>query len=77
MPTPAKDETQGTEAPRDASAYAGGFPLQDVDIFTGQGTRGEEVTLDEEALAKQAGLDATTKTKAPDKTKKKKRFGFG
>lgn len=80
MATPKKDETQGTEAPSDAGAFAGRFPLQDIDIFAGGGTRGEEVDLDEEALAKQAGPGGTppakTGAKAPTKTKPKKKFGF-
>ncbi|MCX4244912.1 hypothetical protein [Paraliomyxa miuraensis] len=78
MAAPKKDETQGTEATGDASGFAGRFPLQDIDIFAGGGTRGEEVELDEEALAKQAGLDKGASDTAPkDTTKKKKRFGFG
>jgi len=73
MPT----NTQDTEAPGDADEYAGSFPNQDIDIFGGGGTRGQEVELDEDALAQKAEADAKKAKAAKKKAKKKKRFGFG
>jgi hypothetical protein len=76
MATPKKDETQGTEATGDASSFAARFPLEDIDIFAGSGTRGEEIELDEEALAKRAGLEKAGPPAAAPK-QEKRRFGFG
>ncbi len=73
MPT----NTQQKEAPGDAESYAGGFETQQLDIFGGTGTRGEEVSLDEEALAAEADEEARKAKAAKKKAKKKKRFGFG
>ncbi|MEM7155190.1 MAG: hypothetical protein AAF799_20245 [Myxococcota bacterium] len=63
----AKAKGEPSAEPADASS----FPKQPFDIFSGTGTRGEEVDLDAEALAEQA------RKPTPKKKKKKKRFGFG
>jgi F0F1-type ATP synthase epsilon subunit len=72
MPT----KTQGREAPGEPEDFVSDFDEQGLDIFTGEGTRGEEVDVDEEALAKKADEDEKNAKKAA-KNRKKKRFGFG
>lgn len=72
MPT----KTQGKESVGNADAFASGFSLQELDIFGGSGTRGEEVDVDAEALAEQAGVSDGGKKKTK-KPAKKRSFGFG
>jgi len=73
MPT----NTQDTEAPHDADTYAEQFDAQELDIFGGTGTRGEEVELDEKALSEQAERDEKAAKKAAKAAKKRKSSRLG
>ncbi|MEM9458014.1 MAG: hypothetical protein AAGF11_27800 [Myxococcota bacterium] len=62
-------DTQGPEAPGKPEQYAQSFPLQTMDLFTGEGCRGEEIELDEDALAAKADMDAKAAKKDKASTK--------
>ena len=70
---PKAPASKAKDEPSAGSQDASSFPKQPFDIFSGVGTRGEEVELDPEALDEQANKPTPKKKKR----KKKKRFGFG